>query len=105
MAGAGRIPTLTSRAVALSSGGEAQTLAAQALWQLLLPAVCFTLTALLAGWQAAIDEDFASANRKPSDSERETPAAAAGGRLFGSPGEVLTLMGPPVAGNQHCLHG
>ncbi len=35
-------------AVALSSGGEAQTLAAQALWQLLLPAVCFTLTALLA---------------------------------------------------------
>ncbi len=46
--GAGRIPTLTSQAVALSSGGEAQTLAAQALWQLLLPAVCFTLTALLA---------------------------------------------------------
>ncbi|STT02939.1 ABC transporter permease [Klebsiella pneumoniae] len=51
MAGAGRIPTLTSQAVALSSGGEAQTLAAQALWQLLLPAVCFTLTALLA-WLA-----------------------------------------------------
>ncbi|HCA1138410.1 TPA: ABC transporter permease subunit, partial [Klebsiella pneumoniae] len=49
--GAGRIPTLTSHAVALSSGGEAQTLAAQALWQLLLPAVCFTLTALLA-WLA-----------------------------------------------------
>ncbi|SXT09037.1 ABC transporter permease [Klebsiella pneumoniae] len=49
--GAGRIPTLTSQAVALSSGGEAQTLAAQALWQLLLPAVCFTLTALLA-WLA-----------------------------------------------------
>lgn len=45
--GAGRIPTLTSQAVALSSGGEVQTLAAQALWQLLLPAVCFTLTALL----------------------------------------------------------
>ncbi|HBR2904814.1 TPA: ABC transporter permease subunit, partial [Klebsiella pneumoniae] len=44
--GAGRIPTLTSQAVALSSGGEAQTL-----WQLLLPAVCFTLTALLA-WLA-----------------------------------------------------
>ncbi len=49
--GAGRIPTLTSQAVALSSGGEAQTLAAQELWQLLLPAVCFTLTALLA-WLA-----------------------------------------------------
>lgn len=49
--GAGRIPTLTSQAVALSSGGEAQTLAAQALWQLLLPAVCFILTALLA-WLA-----------------------------------------------------
>lgn len=49
--GAGRIPTLTSQAVALSSGGEVQTLAAQALWQLLLPAVCFTLTALLA-WLA-----------------------------------------------------
>lgn len=49
--GAGRIPTLTSQAVALSSGGEAQTLAAQALWQLLLPAVCFTLTSLLA-WLA-----------------------------------------------------
>lgn len=49
--GAGRTPTLTSEAVALSSGGDTQTLAAQALWQLLLPAIVFTLTALLA-WLA-----------------------------------------------------
>lgn len=46
--GGGRIPTLTSEAVALSSGGDIATLAAQALWQLLLPAVFFALTALLA---------------------------------------------------------
>lgn len=39
MAGGGRFPTLTSEAVALSSGGETSTLAAQALWQLLLPAL------------------------------------------------------------------
>jgi putative thiamine transport system permease protein len=37
--------------VALSSGGDTQTLAAQALWQLLLPAMVFSLTALLA-WLA-----------------------------------------------------
>jgi putative thiamine transport system permease protein len=49
--GAGRTPTLTSEAVALSSGGDTQTLAAQALWQLLLPAMVFSLTALLA-WLA-----------------------------------------------------
>ncbi|QGN37720.1 ABC transporter permease subunit [Klebsiella oxytoca] len=46
--GGGRIPTLTSEAVALSSGGDTHTLAAQALWQLLLPAIFFALTALLA---------------------------------------------------------
>ena len=46
--GGGRIPTLTSEAVALSSGGDIATLAAQALWQLLLPAMFFALTALLA---------------------------------------------------------
>ncbi|WP_426617065.1 ABC transporter permease subunit [Raoultella sp. R2A007] len=46
--GAGRMTTLTSEAVALSAGGDTQTLAAQALWQLLLPAFCFSLTALLA---------------------------------------------------------
>lgn len=40
--GAGRTPTLTSEAVALSSGGDTQTLAAQALWQLLLPAMVFS---------------------------------------------------------------
>ncbi|MGS3447932.1 ABC transporter permease subunit [Klebsiella electrica] len=49
--GAGRTPTLTSEAVALSSGGDTPTLAAQALWQLLLPAMVFSLTALLA-WLA-----------------------------------------------------
>lgn len=46
--GGGRFPTLTSEAVALSSGGETSTLAAQALWQLLLPALFFAATALLA---------------------------------------------------------
>lgn len=49
--GGGRVPTLTSEAVALSSGGDVRTLAAQALWQLLLPALFFALTALLA-WLA-----------------------------------------------------
>lgn len=42
------LPALTSEAVALSSGGDTSTLAAQALWQLLLPALFFAATALLA---------------------------------------------------------
>lgn len=46
--GGGRVPTLTTEAVALSSGGATATLAAQALWQLLLPMIFFLLTALLA---------------------------------------------------------
>lgn len=45
--GAGRIPTLTTEAVALSSGGAAQELATQGLWQLLLPVLFFSLTAWL----------------------------------------------------------
>ncbi len=48
--GGGRIPTLTTEAVALSSGGATATLAAQALWQLILPMAFFLLTALLARW-------------------------------------------------------
>lgn len=48
--GAGRFPTLTTEAVALSSGGSNGILAAQALWQLLLPLIIFALTALLAKW-------------------------------------------------------
>lgn len=46
--GAGRVPTLTTEAVALSSGGASAQLAAQGLWQLILPVLFFTLTALLA---------------------------------------------------------
>lgn len=46
--GGGRTPTLTSEAVALSSGGDNTQLAAQALWQLLLPALCFMVTATVA---------------------------------------------------------
>ena len=37
--GAGRYPTLTTEAVALSSGGSTTILASQALWQLLLPLI------------------------------------------------------------------
>ncbi|HCD7966965.1 ABC transporter permease family protein [Citrobacter amalonaticus] len=48
--GAGRFPTLTTEAVALSSGGSTGILAAQALWQLLLPLVVFTLMAGLSLW-------------------------------------------------------
>ncbi|MTH46860.1 ABC transporter permease family protein [Intestinirhabdus alba] len=48
--GAGRYPTLTTEAVALSSGGDSGILAAQALWQLLLPLLVFALAALLSGW-------------------------------------------------------
>ena len=48
--GAGRFPTLTTEAVALSSGGSNGILAAQALWQLLLPLIIFALTALVAKW-------------------------------------------------------
>ncbi|MCZ4216548.1 ABC transporter permease subunit, partial [Escherichia coli] len=48
--GAGRFPTLTTEAVALSSGGSNGILAAQALWQLLLPLIIFALTALVVKW-------------------------------------------------------
>ena len=48
--GAGRYPTLTTEAVALSSGGSTAILAAQALWQLLLPLVVFALAASLSAW-------------------------------------------------------
>jgi len=49
--GAGRYATLTTDAVALSSGGSSAVLAAQALWQLLLPmlvfAACIVLSRLI----------------------------------------------------------
>ncbi|MGK0705507.1 thiamine ABC transporter permease [Yokenella regensburgei] len=45
--GGGRIPTLTTDAVAQSSGGSLHWLAISSLWQLLLPALMFTLVALL----------------------------------------------------------
>lgn len=48
--GAGRFPTLTTEAVALSSGGSNSILATQALWQLLLPLLVFALTALMSKW-------------------------------------------------------
>ena len=48
--GAGRYPTLTTEAVALSSGGSTAVLATQALWQLLLPLFVFVLAALFAAW-------------------------------------------------------
>lgn len=48
--GAGRYPTLTTEAVALSSGGSTAILATQALWQLLLPLSVFVLTAFFAAW-------------------------------------------------------
>lgn len=48
--GAGRFPTLTTEAVALSSGGSNGILAAQALWQLLLPLLVFMLTAGISTW-------------------------------------------------------
>ncbi|MFK3662798.1 thiamine ABC transporter permease [Scandinavium sp. NPDC088450] len=45
--GAGRITTLTTDAVALSSSGSTPLLATQALWQLLLPGLFFGVIALL----------------------------------------------------------
>lgn len=48
--GAGRFPTLTTEAVALSSGGSTAILATQALWQLLLPLLVFAAAALLSAW-------------------------------------------------------
>ncbi|MEW5561345.1 thiamine ABC transporter permease [Enterobacter asburiae] len=44
---AGRIATLTTEAVALSSGGSTPMLAAEALWQLLLPGMIFLAVALM----------------------------------------------------------
>ncbi|MDY0920520.1 thiamine ABC transporter permease [Leclercia sp. CFBP8987] len=45
--GSGRFATLTTDAVALSSGGSSAVLAAQALWQLLLPMLVFAACILL----------------------------------------------------------
>lgn len=51
--GAGRWSTVTTEAVALSSGGDPQALAIQSLLQLLLPAGAFFIATLL-GWLSAI---------------------------------------------------
>lgn len=48
--GAGRYPTLTTEAVALSSGGSTAILATQALWQFLLPLFIFALAASFSAW-------------------------------------------------------
>ncbi len=45
--GSGRFATLTTDAVALSSGGSSAVLAAQALWQLLLPMLVFAACILI----------------------------------------------------------
>ncbi len=97
--GAGRIPTLTSQAVALSSGGEAQTLAAQALWQLLLPAVCFTLTssAGLAGRPLSTRTSLVLTVNHLTLSVRRQPLLREVAFSV-APGEVLTLMGPSGSG-------
>ncbi|STM38731.1 ABC transporter permease [Escherichia coli] len=48
--GAGRFPTLTTEAVALSSGGSNGILAAQALWATAITAYYFCPDALVAKW-------------------------------------------------------
>ncbi len=48
--GAGHFPTLTTEAVALTSGGSNTLLATQALAQLLLPLLVFALVALFSTW-------------------------------------------------------
>ncbi|CBG88067.1 putative membrane protein [Citrobacter rodentium ICC168] len=48
--GAGRFPTLTTEAVALSSGGSSGIMAAQALWQMLLPLLVFMLAGGISHW-------------------------------------------------------
>ncbi|MBJ3813953.1 ABC transporter permease subunit [Shimwellia pseudoproteus] len=50
--GGGRIPTLTTEAVALSSGGDVQRQSGQALLLALLPLALFLLSAALRRWQA-----------------------------------------------------
>ena len=48
--GAGRFPTLTTDAVAFSSGRSTGIPPPPAFWQLLLPLIIFALTALVAKW-------------------------------------------------------
>jgi putative thiamine transport system permease protein len=49
-AGGGRFVTVTTEAVALSSGGSRQTLAVQALLQIILPLSAFFIAALIPVW-------------------------------------------------------
>lgn len=97
--GAGRIPTLTSQAVALSSGGEVQTLAAQALWQLtaaggmLYPDGPSRLAGgpLSARTSLVLTVNHLTLSVKRQPLLREVAFSVA-------PGEVLTLMGPSGSG-------
>ena len=51
-AGGGRFSTVTTEAVALSSGGNRSTMAVQAVLQTLLPMAAFALMAIVAYWRA-----------------------------------------------------
>ncbi len=89
MAGAGRIPTLTSR-----GGAQQRRRGADARRSGAVQYCCrrrFTLTALLAWLAGRIDEDFAATVNHLTLSVRRQPLLRRS--PFGSPGEVLTLMG------------
>jgi putative thiamine transport system permease protein len=51
-AGAGRFSTVTTEAIALSSGGNRRTMAIQAVLLMLLPMLAFALAAIVSHWQA-----------------------------------------------------
>ncbi len=90
--GAGRIPTLTSQAVALSSGGEAQTLAAQALWQLGIlfqDPLLFDHFSVGQNLQLALPENVRGEARKTAVEEALSRAGLAG---F-APRDPVTLSG------------
>ena len=50
--GAGRLPTITTEAVALASGGNYRTIGAYALLQVALPLLAFAIAALIPAWLA-----------------------------------------------------
>jgi putative thiamine transport system permease protein len=64
--GAGRYATLTTEAVALSSGGSVPILASRALGLLLLTGAIFSIAALLSRLQAVTDKDYVNADGEKS---------------------------------------
>ncbi|GAM67142.1 ABC transporter [Vibrio sp. JCM 19236] len=112
--GAGRITTLTTEAVALSSGFDRRVTAIYALWQALLPLVFFTLAVLLSriklrrisvkGFDANESVSKRPQLYKRADARhKDRTSLFKNVEILVEPGEVVSLMGPSGCGKSTLL--